>query len=251
VTKYFLGCSGFYYNHWRGRFYPEKLAKTKWLEYYADYFNTLEVNNTFYRYPTEKLLNGWYQKTPSNFRFTLKANRAITHTRKFHSTEELTATFYKLAFLLQEKLLCILFQMPPFIHKNMQLLKKIAFQMDPKVTNVLEFRHKSWWDNEVYNFLEQEGLVFCSVSASELPDLLVKTAPTVYVRFHGLDGMYQGNYTDAELRMWVEKIKQQNAEYVFCYFNNDINAYAVKNCLTLKHLLEPQTKDTKRHCFLR
>jgi uncharacterized protein YecE (DUF72 family) len=118
VTEYFLGCSGFYYNHWRGRFYPEKLPKTKWLQHYSERFNTLEVNNTFYRYPTEKLLNGWYQKTPENFRFTLKANRAITHTRKFHNTEQLTVTFYKLAALLQEKLLCVLFQLPPLCIKT-------------------------------------------------------------------------------------------------------------------------------------
>lgn len=125
-TEYYLGCSGFYYDHWRGRFYPEKLAKTKWLQYYSEHFNTLEVNNTFYRYPTEKLLKGWYQKTPENFHFTLKANRAITHTRKFHNTEQLTLNFYNLAFLLREKLLCVLFQLPPFVHKNMELLEKIT-----------------------------------------------------------------------------------------------------------------------------
>jgi uncharacterized protein YecE (DUF72 family) len=238
VAEYFLGCSGFYYNHWRGLFYPERLAKPKWVQYYTGYFNTLEVNNTFYRYPTEKLLRSWYQKTPENFRFTLKANRAITHTRKFHNTEELIATFYKLAFLFQEKLVCVLFQLPPFMHKNMELLEKIALQVNPKVTNVLEFRHESWWDSEVYDFLQRKGLVFCSVSASELPATLVKTSPTVYVRFHGVNGMYRGNYTDGQLKEWAEKIESQNAERVFCYFNNDANAYAVTNCLTLKKLLE-------------
>ena len=109
ATEFYLGCSGFYYNHWRGRFYPQDLAKAKWLGFYAGQFNTLEVNNTFYRYPTEKLLLGWKQKTPTNFRFTLKANRAITHTRKFHNTAQLTDNFYKLAHLLEEKLLCVLF----------------------------------------------------------------------------------------------------------------------------------------------
>ena len=241
VTEYFLGCSGFYYDHWKGVFYPEKLAKNKWIQYYAAQFNTLEVNNTFYRFPSQKMLEGWYKKTPENFWFTLKANRAITHTRKFHNTEQLTANFYKLAHLLREKLLCVLFQLPPFVHKNMELLQKIANQVDPEVTNVVEFRHVSWWDSEVYGFMEKNGLVFCTVSASELPETLIKTAPDVYVRFHGKNGLYQGFYSEAQLKQWAEKIKRQNATRVFCYFNNDVNANAVKNCFTLKKLLEKDT----------
>jgi uncharacterized protein YecE (DUF72 family) len=98
----YLGCSGFYYNHWKGTFYPQNLPKTRWLQYYAERFNTLEINNTFYRLPSENLLLGWYKKTPANFRFFLKANRAITHTRKFHNTQDLTQRFYKLAYLLKE-----------------------------------------------------------------------------------------------------------------------------------------------------
>lgn len=237
-AAYFLGCSGFYYNHWRGTFYPEKLPKTKWIQYYAQNFNTLEVNSTFYRFPSEPMLNGWYQKTPENFRFTLKANRLITHRRKFHDTELYTERFYKLAFLLREKLVCVLFQLPPFVHKNMELLEKIASQVDPKVTNVVEFRHEGWWDKEVYDLMEKKGLVFCSVSASELPATLVKTSSSVYIRFHGKDGWYQHNYPLQELEEWVRKIKQQNAQRVFCYFNNDFNANATKNCLTLRNLLE-------------
>ena len=237
-NQYFLGCSGFYYNHWKGTFYPEKLPKTKWLQYYADHFNTLEVNNTFYRFPSESLLLGWYRKTPANFRFFLKANRAITHTRKFHNTEQTTASFYKLAYLLKEKLLGVLFQLPPFMHKNLDLLEKIASQVDVGTTNVVEFRHQSWWDREVYDLMQKHGLVFCTVSASQLPETLVKTASEVYVRFHGKDGWYQHNYPQQELEEWARKIQQQNARRVFCYFNNDFNANATKNCQTLKKLLE-------------
>jgi uncharacterized protein YecE (DUF72 family) len=237
-SQFYLGCSGFYYTHWRGRFYPPALAKTKWLPYYAQVFNTLEVNNTFYRYPTEKLLLGWKQKTPPDFRFTLKANRAITHTRKFHNTAQLTENFYKLAHLLGEKLLAVLFQLPPFVHKNMALLDAVVAQMDPDVFNVLEFRHSSWWDPEVYAFMDRHGLVFCSVSASELPETLVSTDGAVYVRFHGKNGMYQGDYPDGALESWAQQIQTQNVPRVLCYFNNDLNAYAPKNCLTLKQLLK-------------
>jgi uncharacterized protein YecE (DUF72 family) len=241
-TKYCLGCSGFYYNHWRGKFYPEHLSKNKWLDYYTRFFNTLEVNNTFYRYPSKKLLLGWYGRTPDNFTFTLKANRIISHLHKFNKTEQYTANFYQLAHLLKEKLLCVLFQLPPMVHKNMALLETIAAQLDYSVTNVLEFRHESWWDSEVYDFMDKRGLVFCSVSASELPESLIKTGSTMYVRFHGKDGWYKYNYPDEVLSAWARKIKQQNAKQVLCYFNNDFNANATRNCLALKKLLEPPSE---------
>ncbi len=244
-TDYYLGCSGFYYNHWKGTFYPQNLTKTKWLNYYTRIFNTLEVNNTFYRYPSQKLLEGWYQKTPEDFTFALKANRVITHLHKFHRTEQYTANFYKLAHLLREKLRCVLFQLPPMVHKSMVLLQTIADQLDPTVLNVLEFRHESWWDSEVYDFMDKKGLVFCSVSASELPETLVKTGPSVYVRFHGKDGWYQHNYPDQELEEWAQKIRHQNAQKVLCYFNNDFNANATRNCLTLKRLLELQSRSAE------
>jgi uncharacterized protein YecE (DUF72 family) len=250
ATEYFLGCSGFYYNHWRGLFYPDKLSKTKWLEYYTQFFNTLEANNTFYRYPSQKLLEGWYSKTLSNFTFSLKANRIITHLHKFRGTEQYTANFYELAHLLREKLLCVLFQLPPMVHKNMALLQTIADQLDPSVMNVLEFRHKSWWDSEVYEFMDNQSIVFCSVSASELPETLVKTGSAVYVRFHGKDGWYKHNYPNEELEAWAQKIKQQNTSSVLCYFNNDFNANAPRNCLTLKKMLQPQTKSVESPLLL-
>lgn len=236
--QYYLGCSGFYYNHWKSLFYPDKLTKTKWLRYFSQNFNTLEANSTFYRFPKESMLKKWLLETPDNFRFTLKANRLITHTRKFNETQDYTTRFYKAAKILGNKLSCVLFQLPPFLHKNMDLIEKIASQIDPSVTNVLEFRHKSWWDNEVYSFMKKNGLVFCSVSASELPENLVETADTVYIRFHGKNGWYMHFYPDKELEEWAKKIKKTNASTVYCYFNNDYNAYAVKNCQTLKSLLD-------------
>jgi uncharacterized protein YecE (DUF72 family) len=151
--------------------------------------------------------------------------------------------------LLHEKLLCVLFQLPPMIQKNMDLLQKIADQLDPSVMNVLEFRHESWWSAEVYNFMDKQGIVFCSVSASELPNTLVKTGPAIYVRFHGKNGWYQHNYPDGELAQWATQIKQQNAPKVLCFFNNDYNANAPRNCLKLKELLEPNTKQLQAPIF--
>lgn len=249
-TRYYLGCSGFYYDHWRGKFYPNELARSKWLPYYTRHFNTLEANNTFYRFPTDKLLSSWYQKTPENFTFTLKANRAITHTRKFHNTQQLTATFYRLARALYDKLLCVLFQLPPFVHKNMELLQTISDQLDSAVLNVLEFRHSSWWDKEVYNFMERHGIIFCSVSASELPDTLISTGSTIYLRFHGKNGWYAHNYPEEELKGWAQKIRAQNSSQVLCYFNNDFNANATRNCQTLRKLLEIDGRATKTAPFM-
>jgi uncharacterized protein YecE (DUF72 family) len=246
-----LGCSGFYYNHWRGLFYPEDLAKTRWLKFYSSRFGTVEVNSTFYRFPTTQLLQGWYDKTPPNFKFTLKANRQITHTHKFNNTQQATTRFYKAAKILKEKLACVLFQLPPTVHKNVDLLETIAGQMDRDggVLNVLEFRHESWWSRDVYDLMRQKGLVFCSVSTVGLPSDLVETAGVVYVRFHGVNGWYLGDYSDAELQAWAQKIQKANAEKVYCYFNNDVNAYAPKNCQTLKHLLEKKQTTQIQHTF--
>jgi uncharacterized protein YecE (DUF72 family) len=240
-AEYFLGCSGFYYNHWKGKFYPDNLPKTKWLNYYTGFFNSLELNNTFYRFPSQKLLDGWYNKTPPDFTFAVKANRIITHLRKFNNTETYTDNFYKLAHMLREKLLCVLFQLPPQVHKNMALLETIAGQLDASVMNVLEFRHQSWWDSEVYGFLKKHRIVFCSVCASELPEDLINTGIAVYLRFHGKDGWYKQDYPDEQLVEWANRISRQDAQKVLCYFNNDYNANAPKNCLTLKRILTPNT----------
>lgn len=125
----------------------------------------------------------------------------------------------------------------------MALLETIAGQLDMSVMNVVEFRHRSWWDQEVYDFLDRQGVVFCSVSASGLPEDLIKTGPAVYLRFHGKDGWYMHNYPDDQLRVWSEHIQNLNAEKVLCYFNNDFNANAPRNCLTLKKMLEPKEKN--------
>ncbi len=235
--QFYLGCSGYYYDHWKNLFYPSNLAKKKWLEFYSQYFNTLEVNSTFYRFPKQSMLQNWHQQTPEDFKFILKANRLITHSRKFNETKELIDRFYAAAKFLNEKLSCVLFQLPPFVNKNMELLEKIANQVDPSITNVLEFRHESWWDKEVYSFMEKNGLVFCSVSASDLPDYLVKNASIVYIRFHGKNGWYKHFYPDEELEGWTQKINKIKSKQVYCYFNNDYNANAVKNCQTLRNFL--------------
>ncbi len=237
--EYFLGCSGWYYNDWKGRFYPEKLSKSRWLEYYSKHFNTVEINNTFYRFPNEKSVKGWYNKTPENFKITLKANQVITHRRRFKNTQSTLNRFYNLAKILDDKLGCILFQIPPQKSKDIDFLKNAVEQFDLSKNNIIEFRHLSWFDEEVYDLLNESEVGFCSVSSPDLPDDLIVTSNIVYVRFHGMGTeRYHYLYSDKELRDWADKLKESNSNYIFCYFNNDYNANAPKNCQTLEKMVK-------------
>lgn len=236
--KYYLGCSGWYYDDWKGRFYPEKLSKSKWLEYYSKYFNTVEINNTFYRFPSAKVVRGWYKRTPDHFKMTLKANQIITHRKRFKNTQGTINKFYNLAEQLEDKLACILFQLPPLILKDIAFLKNVLQQLDTSKNNVIEFRHSSWFDAEVYEILKDFGVNFCSISSSDLPEELTVTGETAYVRFHGKGTeRYTYSYSRNEIEEWKEKIKKSNASKVFCYFNNDYKAHAPRNCITLTEII--------------
>lgn len=237
-SKYFLGCSGWYYDHWVGRFYPEDLDKTKWLEYYAEHFNTVEVNSTFYRFPTKRMLRSWYRRTPEDFVFTLKANQLITHKKKFKGTQGLVDRFYQLAELLEDKLACILFQIPPFLSKDIVFLKAVIEQLDLEKDSVVEFRNQSWFCEEVYSLLRENRVGFCTISAPNLPQDLVATSHNAYVRFHGRNDWYRYLYSKGELQKWAEKIQRLEVKNVFCYFNNDYQANAVTNCQQLRENLE-------------
>lgn len=236
-SNYFIGCSGWYYDHWAGCFYPQNLSKSEWLGYYAEHFNTVEVNNTFYQFPSKRMIKNWYRRTPSDFVFTLKANRLITHKKKFQNTEDQVSRFYELAALLKDKLGCILFQLPPYLSKDVGLLENIVEQLDLRRNNVVEFRHQSWFCPEVYDFLKKNRLGFCTVSAPKLPQDLVATSRNAYIRFHGGDDWYSYLYSLGELKEWADKIKMLKVKNVFCYFNNDYNANAAKNSRQLKELL--------------
>ncbi len=237
--KYFLGCSGWYYKDWAGDFYPENLSKSRWLEYYSKQFNTVEINNTFYRFPSEKTVKGWYDKTPENFKLTLKANQVITHRRRFKNTQSTINHFYSLVKILDEKLGCILFQIPPQKSKDIDFLKNALNQFDLSKNNIIEFRHPSWYDGEVYDLLKESGVGFCSVSSADLPDDLVTTSNITYVRFHGIGTeKYRYLYSNKELNQWANKLMKTDKGCIFCYFNNDYNANAPKNARMLQKIMD-------------
>jgi uncharacterized protein YecE (DUF72 family) len=233
-----LGTSGWSYPGWRELFYPPGLASKDWLEYYAGQFRTVEINMTFYRFPKPETLKAWLERTPPDFVFTLKANRRITHLKKLKDVQAEVRYFTILADSLGDRLGCILFQLPPSLARDRALLEEFLSVLSPNYRNVIEFRHESWYDDEILDLLRSRQIVFCVVSSLKVPRLVVATAETAYVRFHGLTGEHRYEYSDQELEDWAAEIKRLKAKDCYIYFNNDYKAYAVTNARRLAALLE-------------
>ncbi len=236
--KKYIGCSGYFYWAWKGKFYPEELKPSGWLNFYVKKFNTVEINSTFYRFPKKTNLKKWYRQTPEDFKFTVKVNKEITHLHRFKNTGDRLKEFYEVVGeTLQEKLGTLLFQLPPGYKYSEENLERIISQIDPGFKNVIEFRNKGWWNEKVYNAFSEKGIIFCSISAPRLPDDIIKTSDTGYIRFHGKTGWYDYNYSGEELKEWSSIIKETNFKEVFIYFNNDHNAYAPYNALELVKIM--------------
>lgn len=239
--KWHIGCSGFHYRHWKGTFYPDDLPQKRWFEFYAEHFRTLELNVTFYRFPRLPMLEQWYQHSPADFRFSVKAPKAITHFKQFHGTVDMLSSFYStIREGLREKLGPVLFQFPPRFHYDEQRLARVLSQLDPGFENVLEFRHPGWWRNEVYAQLRQHRISFCGMSHPELPKDVVINGPVVYYRFHGVPDLYRSAYSDAALRQFAEQVEQApGGREAWCYFNNDAAVAAIPNAHTLLQMTQP------------
>lgn len=235
---HYIGCSGWFYWHWKGKFYPKDIPQHRWFKHYAEYFNTVELNSPFYRFPKQTTAKNWYRQSPKDFVYTLKVNKAITHIKKFHNARKLINDFYKLGDELKEKMGCFLFQLPPSLQFSRKKLKEIIEQLNLEKRNVLEFRHQSWFKREVYEELKKNRIIFCIVSCPSLPEDFIKTSKDIYTRFHGKGRWYGSEYSKKELEEWAGKIKRSKAKNVWVYFNNDHNAYAVKNALEMKTMLK-------------
>ena len=232
-----VGSSGWFYWHWRGLFYPDTKRTDTWFKHYAANFDTVELNAPFYSWPKDTNVKAWRRNAPENFRYSVKVNRLITHEKRLRRTRKLVQEFCKIDNLLGEKLGCFLFQFPPSYKYTPSRLKSIVTQLDPRLRNAVEFRHKSWWRESVYRAFEKHGLIFCSISAPRLPDELIKTSDVIYIRFHGLSRWYRHDYADEELARWADKIDNSGAREAWIYFNNDREAFAIKNARTLRKLL--------------
>jgi len=231
--KKYIGCSGYYYNHWKNLFYPEKLPKKEWLAYYAGHFNTVEINNTFYRMPAEKSIRNWYAITPGDFIFSVKGYRYLTHIKKLITDEVFTdylTKFEHIAGLLEEKAGPLLWQLPGNFKVNLPRLEKFCSLLSTGFSHVFEFRNATWFIPEVYEILEKHGNSLCIVSGpSKVPAVVRPTTELAYIRFHGEGSWYSDNYSDESLKLWKEKLERTGADTLFAYFNNDMNAYAVNN----------------------
>jgi len=234
-----VGCSGFHYKHWRGLFYPEELAQSKWFEYYCDHFNTVELNTTFYRFPKLPFLLSWYQRSPEGFLFAVKAPRLITHFKQFQKTEDVIADFYSVIDEgLKEKLGCVLFQLPPRSFFTEERLERIIKNLDPNYKNVLECRHVSWWTQEVYDQLSKHNITFCGMSHPELPQDIIKNNSLLYYRFHGVPELYKSEYSKKIVQSFVDDIRSsKKVKHAFIYFNNDIGGSAITNAQQMQEII--------------
>lgn len=238
--KWHIGCSGFSYKEWREEFYPKGLAQSKWFSYYTQHFDTLELNVTFYRFPTLNSLRGWYDKAPAQFSFSAKVPRSITHFKKFEDTESMINDFYGLLKEgLQEKLACVLFQLPPSLIYSKEKLEKIVNQVDPTFNNVIEFRHESWWKKNIQTVLKKHNISFCGVSFPKISfdDAIINT-PTCYYRFHGVPKLFYSEYD----KTFIEKIHNQivqnkKVERAYIYFNNTASLAALHNAKYFQSLI--------------
>jgi uncharacterized protein YecE (DUF72 family) len=235
-----IGCSGFSYKEWKEEFYPKGLPQSKWFTYYAQHFDTLELNVTFYRFPTLNSLKGWYDKAPDKFSFSAKVPRSITHFKKFEETERMINDFYGLLNEgLKEKLACVLFQLPPTLVYSKEKLEKIISQVNPTFNNVIEFRHESWWKKSVQTHLKKHNISFCGVSFPKISfDDPVINTPTCYYRFHGVPKLFYSEYDEAFIKKIYTQIAQnKKLTTAYIYFNNTASLAALHNAKYFQKLI--------------
>jgi uncharacterized protein YecE (DUF72 family) len=212
-----VGTSGYNYPEWKGSFYPETLPAAKMLPYYAEHFATVEINYTFYRMPTETIVDGWNRATPERFALTLKAPKRITHDARLKNCAERVQQFLDAAATLGPKLGALLFQLPPNLKKDIALLEAFLETFPPHVRAAFEFRHESWFDDAVYDRLRAKGMALCIADSEKLSTPLVRTGSFGYYRLR------DEGYTPEHIARWADTIRQDAAEgrEVFVYFKHE------------------------------
>lgn len=230
-----IGTSGWTYKHWKGDFYPEKLPQKRWLEHYAESFDTVELNASFYHIPKASTARGWAERTPPDFRFAVKVSRLITHVHKLRGCEETVEWFFRELEPLRDKVAAYLFQLPPSFSPQPERLETFFSLLPYNNRYAFELRNPESYSGAVPELLERYGIAFCihDLPGRETPDIV--TSSLVYVRFHGTVGRYSGSYSDAELELWASRIRSwsDQGRDVLVYFNNDIGGHAIRNARTL------------------
>lgn len=242
----FIGTSGYSYKHWyNGVFYPPELPISKWLEYYCQFFNAVELNVSFYRLPKQDTFKGWYKRTPNNFTFAVKGSRFITHIKKLSNCDEPIDLFFSYVQELKEKVGVVLWQLPPNLHFERERIDNFCRQLkknaiSKNISQAFEFRHESWFCTELYDIFKNYNFSLCIAHSKRWPYVEIATANFIYLRFHGGEELYGSNYSNRELKYWANKSKHwlEGGKSVYAYFNNDAYGFAIKNALKFRELLE-------------
>jgi uncharacterized protein YecE (DUF72 family) len=242
-----VGCSGWNYKTWRGRFYPPGLASKDWLAYYTSIFDTVEINNTFYRLPEAETFACWKRQTPRQFLVAVKASRFLTHIKRLKDPDEPIQRLFSRAKALGPRLGPVLYQLPPNFFRNQinfgrleLFLRALPRRINRRVVHhVFEFRHPSWYVGETYALLTSHDATLCLHDMRGSVVLEPFVGPIVYVRFHGTSGRYAGSYPPERLDRWASILAEQwrGGRQVYAYFNNDPDAVATQNALALRELL--------------
>ena len=241
-----IGTSGWHYDHWIGHFYPPDSSSEQFLSFYTRYFRTVEINNTFYHLPAQKSLVDWRDGTPKDFLFACKASRFITHMKKLKDPQQSVPRFFAAIDILGDKLGPVLFQLPPRWHANIERLRMFLRELPKGYRYAFEFRDESWFASDTYDALADHNAAFCiyDLAGRQSPDAV--TADFVYIRLHGPDGPYRGQYGGRVLYGWAKRCLRWSNERmdVYCYFDNDEKGYAARDALALQNLVE---REQARH----
>lgn len=230
-----VGCSGWSYRHWRGSFYPRELPTRRWFEHYTRRFDTVELNTTFYRLPSEKAVESWRDQAPPGFSFAVKASRLVTHFHRLANAEEAMETLWERLEPLGPMLGPMLFQLPPKFSADPARLRTFLESLPKAINPVFEFRDDSWWNAETYRALENAGAGFAMYDMGETRTPVLATSSTAYLRFHGPGAKYDGSYSEDALRSWHRKLARlEGVETAWVYFNNDIGGHAPRNAETFR-----------------
>jgi uncharacterized protein YecE (DUF72 family) len=230
-----VGCSGWQYKHWRGDFYPAALSPARWLEFYAETFDTVEINNTFYRLPEASTFADWQRRAPSGFVYAVKGSRFLTHMKKLKDPEEPIERFFSRARCLTTTLGPVLFQLPPRWPVNRERLDGFFAALPPRRRVAIEFREPSWYADDVLALMRKRRVALCLHDMPGSASGRVVTGPFVYVRFHGVQ-KYSGSYSDESLDDWANWLADRIGEGrpIYAYFNNDVGGHAPRDALRLR-----------------